>query len=56
MAPGEMYRNSTEMMTAQHCKCVNVTKLFFFFFLRDWGLNSGPCSCKGGALLLEPQL
>jgi hypothetical protein len=26
-----------------------------FFSLWDWGLNSGLCACKAGALLLEPQ-
>jgi hypothetical protein len=26
---------------------------FFFFFLRNWGLNSGLCSCKASTLLLE---
>jgi hypothetical protein len=26
----------------------------FFFFCWDWGLNSGICTCKAGALLLEP--
>jgi hypothetical protein len=29
---------------------------FFFFFLWDWGLNSGLCVCKAGTLLLEPHL
>jgi hypothetical protein len=29
---------------------------FFFFFLWDWGLNSGLCICKAGALLLQPYL
>jgi hypothetical protein len=27
-----------------------------FFFSWNWGLNSGLCTCKAGALLLEPHL
>jgi hypothetical protein len=27
---------------------------FFFFFWLDWSFNSGPHTCKAGALLLEP--
>jgi hypothetical protein len=25
----------------------------FFFLLTNWGLNSGPCACKAGALLFS---
>jgi hypothetical protein len=28
----------------------------FFFFLWNWSLNSGLCTCKAGALPLEPHL
>jgi hypothetical protein len=28
----------------------------FFYFSWDWGLNSGLCTCKAGALLLETHL
>jgi hypothetical protein len=28
----------------------------FFFFGRDWGLNSGLCTCKPGALPIDPHL
>jgi hypothetical protein len=33
-----------------------VPDFVLFFFLWDWGLNSGVHACKAGILLLEPQL
>jgi hypothetical protein len=49
-------KNCQQWLNGEMILIKTMNEKLIFFFWWDWGLNSGPCTCKSGAILLEPYL